>query len=75
MMKQDKPMKLNKFLVISISYLLSNKFLNFLKIQDLKLLDFQIFENLWCIAVNYKKNETVIKKQSYCDFLIVTLIL
>ena len=75
MMKQDKPMKLNKFLVISISYLLSNKFLNFLKIQDLKLLHFQIFENLWCIAVNYKKNETVIKKQSYCDFLIVTLIL
>ena len=47
-----------------ISNLISNKFLIFLKIQGLTLLDFQIVENLWSLAINYEKNVSY-KKQNY----------
>ena len=44
-----------------IKYLLSNKVL--IKIEGFILLDFQIFENVWCIVANYKKNVAVVKNR------------
>ena len=66
-MKQDKPMRLHsKVLVPGLNinhYLLSSKVLIFFfKVKGLILLD------LWCIAFNYKKNNSH-EKQMYCKVL------